>query len=165
MNNRTRKIFYVAPLVLWMGVIFFSSTRAGNSAHSLAIIHRLLEIVSPDQARNISRATLSVVNIVLRKAAHVTEYAILTLLAVRAIQQGAPKLKKSAFFGAFLLSAVYACSDEFHQRFVGSRTSSPVDVAIDLVGVTLVMVGITLFFAIKAFERRFHSQTDLPPSV
>ena len=165
MNNRTLKIFYIAPLLLWMSVIFFSSTGAGNSDHSYSLIHRLLEIISPEQARNISHATLSVVNIVLRKAAHVTEYALLTLLAVRAIQQGAPKLKKSAFFGAFLLSAVYACSDEFHQRFVGSRTSSPVDVAIDLVGVTLVMAGITLFFAIKAFERRLHTKTDASPSA
>ncbi len=160
MTNRTRKFFYIAPLVVWMSVIFFSSTNVGNSDHSFWLIHRLLEIISPEQARNLSHTTFAVINIMVRKTAHVTEYAILTLLAVRAIQQGAPKLKKSAFFGAFLISAVYACSDELHQRFVGSRTSSPVDVAIDLVGVTVVIVGMTLFFALKSWERSLHSQAE-----
>lgn len=159
-NQRTLKIFYIAPLVVWMCFIFFSSTDAGSSDHTHSLIKRLLEIISPEQARNIAPVTLDVVNIVVRKAAHVTEYAILTLLAVRAIQWGEKKLKRSAFFGAFFLSAAYACGDELHQRFVGSRTSSPVDVAIDLVGVTLVMVGMTLFFALKKWERRLHEMRN-----
>jgi VanZ family protein len=157
MTQRAQKWFYIAPLVAWMLIIFFSSSDAGNADNTHSLIRRLIELISPEQARNISSATLNVVNLVVRKAAHVTEYAILTLLAVRAIQWGEPTLKRSAFFGAFFLSAAYACGDEFHQRFVASRSSSPIDVAIDLAGITLVMVGMTVFFALKKWERRLHS--------
>src|SRR5262249_29588180 len=91
--------------------------------------------------------------LVIRKMGHLTEYAILTLLAVRAIQFGEPRLKPRAAIGAFFISVLYACSDEFHQRFVPGRTSSPRDIIIDSVGVTLVMLGILLWFVHKSVNR------------
>jgi VanZ family protein len=124
------------------------------------LLRWLLEVISPEQARSLSLHTLEVLHIVARKMGHVTEYAILTILAVRAIQFGEPRLKKSAFFGAFLLSALFACSDEFHQRFVPGRGASPIDVAIDLTGVTLVMVGIVCWFGVKSFERNLRRTTN-----
>lgn len=68
---------------------------------------------------------------VLRKGAHVTEYAILGLLLVRALGREAP---------AFLLGVAYAITDEIHQHFVSGRHSSPIDVAIDSAGVVLGIV-------------------------
>jgi VanZ family protein len=65
---------------------------------------------------------------VLRKGAHVTEYAVLGLLLVRALGRELP---------AFGLGVAYAISDEFHQRFVSGRHSSPIDVAIDATGVLI----------------------------
>jgi VanZ family protein len=65
---------------------------------------------------------------ILRKAAHVTEYAILGLLLVRAIGREAP---------AFVLGVAYAITDEIHQHFVTGRHASPIDVAIDSAGVLL----------------------------
>ena len=65
---------------------------------------------------------------ILRKAAHVTEYAILGLLLVRAIGRETP---------AILIGVAYAISDELHQHFVRGRHSSPIDVAIDSVGVLI----------------------------
>jgi VanZ family protein len=52
---------------------------------------------------------------VLRKCAHVTEYAVL----------------------AFLAGVLYAASDELHQSFVRGRHASPIDVAIDSVGLLI----------------------------
>ena len=68
---------------------------------------------------------------ILRKAAHVTEYAILGLLLMRAIGREIP---------AVLIGVAYAISDELHQHFVRGRHSSPIDVAIDSAGV-LIGVG------------------------
>lgn len=65
---------------------------------------------------------------VLRKIAHITEYAILCFLLIRA-----SKNKKWAFLIAFL----YACSDEFHQLFVFGRHGSPRDIGIDTIGIIL----------------------------
>ena len=65
---------------------------------------------------------------VLRKLAHTTEYAILGALLVRATRR--PNL-------AFGLGVLYAASDELHQTFVPGRHGSPIDVAIDSVGIAL----------------------------
>jgi VanZ family protein len=63
---------------------------------------------------------------VLRKCAHMTEYAILAGLLLRALERRLP-----AFFGAL----AYAASDEFHQHFVHGRHATPVDVGFDAVGI------------------------------
>jgi VanZ family protein len=65
---------------------------------------------------------------VLRKCAHVTEYAVLAALIVRALGRELP---------AFLAAVAYAATDELHQHFVRGRHASPVDVAVDAVGVML----------------------------
>ena len=62
----------------------------------------------------------------LRKLAHAVEFGVLGALLVRAL--GAP-------WPAFLLGVAYAVSDELHQSFVSGRMGSPLDVAIDAVGV------------------------------
>jgi VanZ family protein len=68
---------------------------------------------------------------VLRKGAHLAEYAILGALLYRALGREAL---------ALAVGIAYAATDEFHQRFVHGRHSSPVDVAIDAVGLALGML-------------------------
>ena len=64
-------------------------------------------------------------DLVLRKLAHVSEYAILGALLLRAT--GRPRL-------ALGLAALYAVSDEVHQHFVEGRHAASVDVLIDTAG-------------------------------
>ena len=68
---------------------------------------------------------LGVWDTVLRKCAHTAEYAVLGALLLRAFRAPAP---------ALLVGVAYAASDELHQHFVRGRHASPVDVAIDTVG-------------------------------
>jgi VanZ family protein len=65
-------------------------------------------------------------DLVLRKLAHAAEFGLLGALLVRALSTPWP---------AFLLGVAYAVSDEVHQSFVPGRMGSPIDVAIDAVGV------------------------------
>jgi VanZ family protein len=65
-------------------------------------------------------------DLVLRKIAHAAEFAVLGALLVRATGRAGT---------AFAIGALYAVSDELHQSFVPGRLGSPVDVAIDVVGV------------------------------
>lgn len=67
-------------------------------------------------------------DLVLRKLAHTAEYALLGALLLRAA--GSPP-------AALALGVAYAASDELHQHFVEGRRGSPLDVAIDAVGVAL----------------------------
>ena len=80
---------------------------------------------------------------ILRKASHITEYFILTLLLYRAFKGS---FNLSSFYLTFWslgLSFLYAVSDEIHQAFVPTRNPSPNDVFIDTIGI------IAFFFLIK----------------
>jgi VanZ family protein len=66
-------------------------------------------------------------DVVLRKAAHVAEYAVLGALLVRAL----PEL------AALWAGIAYAIVDEAHQHFVPGRHGALLDVAIDATGVLL----------------------------
>ena len=70
---------------------------------------------------------------VLRKLAHMAEYGLLWFLWWRALGHGNPAW-------AVAIALAYAASDEFHQTFVEGRSGSPVDVAIDAVGVGLALL-------------------------
>jgi len=65
-------------------------------------------------------------DLALRKLAHAAEFAVLGALLLRATDRAGL---------AFGLGALYAVSDEAHQAFVPGRMGSPLDVAIDIVGV------------------------------
>ncbi len=67
---------------------------------------------------------------VLRKIAHVTIFALLWLTLARAADWRRPIL-------AGVIAVAYAASDEIHQSFVQGRHGTPVDVAIDSVGIGL----------------------------
>jgi VanZ family protein len=69
----------------------------------------------------------------LRKTAHVVEFAILGALLLRALARPVP---------ALVAGVAYAVTDEFHQHFVTGRQGSPLDVAFDAVGVLL---GVLLY--------------------
>jgi VanZ family protein len=98
------RLTYWAPVVLWAVVIFVISSI-------------------PDLGTG-----LGTWDTVLRKLAHLTEYAILGGLIFRAVRS-AP--------AAVLLASAYAATDEVHQTFVTGRHGSPLDWLIDTAGAVL----------------------------
>jgi VanZ family protein len=76
---------------------------------------------------------LGTADTILRKAAHMSEYALLAVLLFRALDD-----ELLAFFATIL----YAASDEFHQTFVHGRHGTPTDAAIDAIGA---FVGLTIW--------------------
>jgi VanZ family protein len=71
---------------------------------------------------------LGIWDLVLRKIAHMTEYAILAALLVRALRQPG---------WAVALGIAYSISDEVHQSFISGRHGSPFDVVVDAIGVVV----------------------------
>jgi VanZ family protein len=102
------------PVLVWATVIFAFSSIPSLSTH------------------------LGTWDLLLRKAAHLTEYAILAVLLRRASGSSA---------WAFGLTVAYAASDEWHQTFVRGRHGSPIDAGIDAVGALLGL------WALKAWRR------------
>jgi VanZ family protein len=123
---------YWLPALLWLGVMFFNSTDLMSAEHTSRFITPFLLWLKPTMSPRAIWITL----VVVRKCAHVTEYAILALLLWRAFRSGSGvHMKLSLLFGAVLLAcALFAASDEFHQSFVKSRTPSVRDVVLDVAG-------------------------------
>lgn len=75
----------------------------------------------------------------LRKIAHIVEFAILTFLLYRATTKEGFKTKRAIIY-SFIVALFYAFSDEYHQSFVLGRHSSLKDVGIDSIGILLMVI-------------------------
>ena len=130
-----RFLRYWLPLLIWLGVMFAGSTNLMSSQQTSRYTVPLLLLFNPGVSPHASWIIL----VVLRKSAHITEYAILSFLLWRSLRSSsALRAKTIICFGAALLGcAIFAASDEFHQTFVKSRTPSFRDVLLDVAGATL----------------------------
>lgn len=72
-------------------------------------------------------------------AVHFGEYAVLALLLWQALR-ATPRLSRRAASLAFLLTALYAISDEWHQYYVPGRYSDLRDVLVDVAGALAVLL-------------------------
>ncbi|HRY46643.1 MAG TPA: VanZ family protein [Candidatus Paceibacterota bacterium] len=122
---------YWVPVIAWMTLIYVGSTDLLSSARTSRWLTPLIRWIYPQ----ISSATLYQLQFLIRKAGHVTEYAILALLIWRTLvhvqaneRHPRPGLRA---FQAWLISTGYAATDEIHQSFHRSRGGSPWDVLID----------------------------------
>lgn len=110
-NLRTRSMINWMLVLIWMGVIWFLSSI-------------------PDLSSGLQQ------DFILRKIAHVLEFALLTVLLYRALPK--PRHQHWQRFAlAALLALAYAAIDEIHQGYVPGREPNPKDVAIDALGIGL----------------------------
>lgn len=82
---------------------------------------------------------LGTIDLIGRKFIHAGEYALLWFLWWRALGYRSP-------WPAVAIAFLYSASDEFHQTFIDGRHGSPVDVAIDMIGVVLAV----WYFALRS---------------
>ena len=129
---------YWLPVLIWLGLIVIGSTDLMSAEHTSRIIGPVLRSFNPD----ISAETIAQIQFVVRKTAHVMEYAILAALLWRALRAGVRWQTRMSrlFIAVWFVCAVFAASDEFHQSFVPSRTASPIDVMIDIFGALIGLV-------------------------
>jgi VanZ family protein len=127
-----RFVHFWTPVIAWLLLIYAGSTDLLSATHTSRFLVPFFLWLDP----NISPATLEMVQLIVRKLGHLTEYAILAGLLWRALHSGTNlRMRLSILFIAVLLpSAIFAVTDEFHQSFVASRTASPIDVMIDIGG-------------------------------
>lgn len=112
-----------------------SAERTGQMIKQ--VTHLALPNVSPDQLRRL--------NFVVRKSAHLAEYAGLAALTGLAIMAGFPSTQRGSWFIlALSLASIVAISDEFHQSLVPNRTGAVRDVVIDACGALLALVAIAV---------------------
>jgi VanZ family protein len=115
-----------------MVLIFIASGDLMSAEHTSRFLIPFLRWIAP----NISPATVALIQLLVRKCAHLTEYAILASLLWRAFNAGQRRFWR-AVIGALAIATVYASLDEFHQSFIPSRTGAVEDVLIDCIGAML----------------------------
>ena len=145
-------------VLMWMGLIYYFSNMNGTESTGKSIktiettIKKTVEVTNEVGITNKNPDSKKVkeiaegLNFPFRKIVHVIEYFILNLLLINALYQSG--VKNKLFLISFIISFIYACSDEFHQSFT-ERTSSLIDVLIDMVGIFLSILMIKLVKKIK----------------
>lgn len=168
-DEKVKLAAYGTISVVMMGFIFSMSAQAGGESSSLsdAVAWQVIGTLVPgfpglgDQAQQELFHTLT---FVVRKTAHVTEYALLSTFVTAAARQaeaiatGRRKGEKphaSSWLTAVAgtgICIVYAVTDEFHQLFVPGRTGLASDVLVDSVGI--VAAALITTAVVRACQRR-----------
>ena len=114
-------------------------TRTRRSPLAIALLWgppiALMAVIFALSAQPDLSTDFGVLDYILRKLAHMTEYGLLLFLLWRPFREVGSD--RSALVAAFAIGLLYAASDEWHQSFVEGRHGTPVDVAIDAVGMTV----------------------------
>ena len=148
-----RKVRTIAGILalFWMCVIFsFSAQEKEESSQvSEAFSYRMVNStgllfhlnLDEEQIREIANAIEHTV----RRAAHMTEYGILSVLFYIWLGKWQFVVSKRSAM-AIVLAALYAASDELHQYFVPGRAGRFSDVIIDSIGA---ITGVLVFLGVK----------------
>ncbi len=147
-SRRTRAWLWVG---LWALLVWGLGGEELSFDHTSRFLGPLIRWLLPD----VPEATRELLQISIRKTAHLAEYAVLGFLALRALLiQRSAALPRSALT-ALILAAAFAAADETRQSLSAVRMGSGWDVMLDLLGAA---VGIALLcwarVHVPGFDRR-----------
>ena len=136
-------------------MIFCFSAQDGEDSMrtSGGIVTFLLRLAVPDldgMTGPERRAIYQQVQYMVRKAAHFTEFAMLG--ASLRLLFHALRLRRPVLW-AWIISTLYACTDELHQMLVGTRSPMWRDVCIDSAGALTAAVLVSLWLYAKGRRR------------
>ncbi len=144
---------YRVLVILWMTIIFLhSSMNATESSQESGVVVTFItehfipgyeEMDAGQQAKITDTVTL-----IVRKGAHMAEYAILGFLLVGALEI---RHLFILWLVAWMLAIAYAGTDEFHQTFVPGRSGELRDVYVDGAGA---LIGVSVKIWIEKMRLR-----------
>ena len=143
-----KKHCYAILCIIWMLVIFWFSAQVADDSQEMSdfFVHLLDAVFSLDIMRN--EIIRDMTSFLVRKAAHMSEYAVLAILFGLTIRE---YKKEPWLLLALAATAAYAATYEFHQLFVPGRSGQLKDVLIDTAGGAL---GLGLLALILYLKRR-----------
>ena len=140
-RKRVWRIVSVALIVVWAVVIFSFSAQPDTESSEISghVSYRIVKMWNQVFGWKHSGPELEQmaqkIEYPVRKAAHMSEYAVLALLIFQALT--AFDRKKNRGCMALGITAAYAVTDEFHQLFVPGRSGQVRDVLIDSCGAAI----------------------------
>lgn len=152
-----KSVLLICVLILtvgWMLLIFGFSSQSGTESQGLSSLlakplTKLLMQFGRERSAEEEAAFYANVELVVRKIAHLTEFAVLGGLLTLLFQ--CLRIRKLSW--PLLGGVMYAALDEWHQSFTPGRTSAWTDVLIDSCGV---LIGVFICSCIIQHWRKKH---------
>jgi VanZ family protein len=118
------------PAVIWTALVLGFSSGDFSAENTGSLLGPLLAWLFPWMPPH----QIGALHGLVRKAAHVTEYGILSLLWFRALTRGGGRRVPTGAWLALAISVAVAVVDESHQATLSTRTGSAADVLLDSFG-------------------------------
>lgn len=151
------RILSFLPVALLLFLIFGFSSQDGEASGSLSfqISLYIVQLFSPllpvAMSEEILLEQAELIHYFVRKAAHMTEYFLLTLSLQLPLTAWLSHLLtwKARILAGAGLTVIFAALDEFHQSFVPGRSGNFTDVCIDSIGVIAASLCLILFYFVR----------------
>ena len=150
-KKKTAAIIITAvPVIAVMGTIFYfsSQTAEASTVTSGGFVDVFMAFITEkfgQMSADTYTALENTVTFIVRKAAHFLEFAALGFFLMLHLRL---YIKRLPWLWSFIISVLYAASDEFHQNFVSERAPQLRDVAVDSVGAACGIFGIWMLILI-----------------
>lgn len=148
-------------VIAWMTVIFLFSaqTATESSQTSQSVSYRIAKwqnhLFGQEKTEEELIRQAEGMQLIIRKGAHMSEYALLAILLLSHLECYAFSKKKTLLL-ALGLAVCYASTDEFHQVFVPGRAGRFTDVCIDGMG----SLAGAFFYGMIGFCRKKHKKQE-----
>jgi VanZ family protein len=155
-SSTLRRVMDWVPAALSVLMIALESTATMSAANTSRILYPLwVKLFGPT-----SPAAWAEVHHIIRKTGHFVGYGLVSVTFFYSWRQTLHRMAvkhwtlwRRASVLAILCTLLIAICDEYHQSFLPSRTSSPVDVCIDLSGA--IAAQLVLLLVIQLFLPRY----------
>ena len=146
------RILFTMLLIGTFAIIFMFSNQNGEESSNISqgFIYNILKLFVKDNLA--INSIVIIAEPLVRKLAHFSIYALAGIWAIGLLETYSIKDEKRLCIGS-IIGFLYACSDEFHQSFVGERSASPLDVIIDTLGF---LVGFTVIMLILNIKNKYY---------
>lgn len=144
-----KKFLLLTITVVWISFIFYMSTKPGDESAKTSL--KIVDVIVKEL--RLSETQAHTTHFMVRKAAHFTEYFILSLLVTFTYSEFYNKKLNLSFI--LLVCILVATCDEYLQSFIDGRGSQVRDVLIDFSGG---LTQLLIFVFIKARSTKIHRQ-------
>lgn len=151
MKKKVCRVIAVGMVLAWMMLIFGFSSQSGEESGGLSAIlaKPITNLIAAWMHKDVTDALYLQVDNAIRMAAHFSEYAVLGGLLLLAFRQFGLMMR----WLPWLIGALYAVLDEWHQSYRPGRVCDPADILLDAFGV---LCGILLTQYLITIWRKKH---------
>ena len=136
---KKKHVWFTAAIIYCVAIFVTTASPASTGGNTFSLFVDFIHL---------SEGQAAVVNLLFRKCVHLSAFGLLAILFYNSFE-------RKPFFLAWLLTTIYAATDEFHQYFLPDRTGSIIDVGIDSIGA---LIALLLLKLIHLRKHRTHQQ-------